>query len=381
MQLLFSDIEENTFHVFSNDCANNFNFEEFMKKNAIQEEARFYSYSIFDYPFETIGEESQQVTVPKVHPDELSLVKRAKLEPLEEIQESTPLKRVKVEGMTEIADDKFDLDKKPMSRTALFFQNSVTGDTKEGDVKFKLEKFITEIDGTIKTILELNHPKKQPDDDILTLLIAKLFSTSYINSSDYATSNHSNDHLSKLLTTYLPMPVMIDYLENRKQKIFGGHDSGFLGKVRPLSDSLTELIMSPTMFNPSTFGSARPGKSPSSIFCYCIQTFLQQIRVMDAMFSYEERNDGIKGLISLDNLKYVGEIIKCTLNLIAYERFKGRSRPAKKPDRLELRQSFERDSKSLTINLRFQEQHAARRRTTWQPWKPLIRPQEGRNSI
>ena len=358
VSLVFSDIQPNSFHVFSNDCAHKVDYEMFLKDNFIKEKSIFHEYSIFDYPFETIGDQDSKVTIepfsenkdllpsfptfmetpvmPEIEKKEMNLRKREPLKsgalkvfsqvPVLLTYDSTEMEKPDLKQPSK--------DFRKGSGAALcehpFYRYKFLG--LEGismDQRTEAETFCAELDSKLKSHLNQAESRVQSDEDTILILTAKIFLLKYLG---FMSELREQDQMTALLRSLIDVDSMVGSIRALRELIPNGES--FNLKLKHFNNLMIGALVNPAGFDVGSLASLRGGKSITAVVSFFVRSLLQQIRLLDAMHSGEKTAIAdLASFVNTDNCTHVEQIIAAVFNIVACQRNKGGSlaTPLKKP--------------------------------------------------
>ena len=340
VSLLFSDIKQNLFHVFSNDCEYRIGYEQFLKDNRIKEDCTFLEYSIFDYPFEnSLDEEHENKVVVEQVKQLQACLNELKGPPLDKEPGLDLLKKRdsraelgSAGGEAESRSQKKLQTAEEEERKARLVMNKFVGmDAVGPETTAAVESFMSDLDSLVKAALDGSEKKKRSDEELIVLLTTRQLVAKYFCFTDKL--YFLEEHFSLVIREKISLSHMTAALQSFRCR--GPASSNDLAqlesaipKLRLFADSLVELIVNPSNFDINSFSSRKGGKSIISVFIFMLKNFLQQSRVLEALYSENSGQNNLRGLIQEDNLRYVADSINCALNFMAYEHFREDSRLA-----------------------------------------------------
>lgn len=303
VQLIFSDIENtSTFHSFVNECPRNVHMNSFVSDNKIHDDCTFYDYSIFDYPFESIGADSQKLHVkglPRV--DEIAeLGKRQRIDAdlIDAVPNRDERKRTKT------THTKLDTGfYKPEDEHA---EPALNHYTSEAHLEKLLDMFLRKPD----IPEESNTLWRSNDEQTVIMASAKLFLRAFFG--------QDADHLSTVLKQFVPVSQMKEMLKMVNQT---GSPKSAAEKLRSYVYFLTELVVNPSAYDPTGSAPLKSAEAFSTVFGFFTRQTIQNIRLLDGLYSGERRRPCAK-LITFDSLPYVETMLWAFFNLLLFERLR-----------------------------------------------------------
>ena len=188
-----------------------------------------------------------------------------------------------------------------------------------------VEGFIADLDSLLKAALDGSDKKRRTDEEMIVLLTTRQLVSKYFCFTDKMF--FLDEHFSLVIRDKISLSNMTAALLSfRNRGLASSNDLSQLDtaipKLRLFSDSLVELIVNPSNFDINSFSSRKGGKSIITVFIFMLKNFLQQSRVLEALYSENSGQNNIKGLIQEENVRYVADSINCALNFMAYEHFR-----------------------------------------------------------
>lgn len=337
MNLIFSDIKANTFHVFNNDCEYKIDYDQFVKENRLKESTSFLEYTIFEYPFDDCEESTHQnrimVELEKINHDN------------ENTKEETPINLFKEDQFLGFNESLRKRDSRPESNFPFDFdfrQKKIKMDMDDRrlmPVKQKfvgldrltyeetsiVDNFVEDINFMIENIVDNLDKKTRTDEDLIVLLTTKELITKYFCFTEKV--KFQEEHFSVIMKNKILMTCMLERLSgllkkgNVQSNEPNTQDNG-LSAIKQLADSLIDLIVNPSNFDLNSFKSKRAGKSVITVFIFMVKNFIQQARVLDAIYSENGSQNQLNGLIQEQNIRYITQTINSALNFMAFEHFR-----------------------------------------------------------
>lgn len=358
VSLVFSDIQPGVFHVFSNDCAHKVDYEAFLKDNFIKEKSTFHEYSIFDYPFESVGDQESRVIVEPLaeRRDFGGFMIKSKLGDFDKkdtnLKKREPMKgstkagsllkstgqvpivltfdagdKIKQEAKTTISEPKF-LPQAPLVENPSYKYKFIGLEGVSTDQKFIADSFLTDLDTKLKGHLEDIEKKGHTDEDSIVLLMTRCFLRKYLG---FSYESRLEEHMIELLRSLIDFNSMLNCIQTLRDQI--PSNDLFLFKLKQFNNLLINALVDPANFDSSSLTSLRGGKSIEPIVSFFVRSLLQQVRLLDSMYSGEKSAPGDLGsFITLDNHHYVDRLLASVFNLVACQRgkFALSSTPVKK---------------------------------------------------
>jgi hypothetical protein len=302
VQLIFSDIENpQAYHSFVNECPRNIHMKSFVSDNNIHDDCVFYDYSIFDYPFENIGPDSQKVSVKGIPVvDELAdLGKRHRIdfELLECIPTRDDRKRTKNAHMK--LDSALIKVDEPLEPTL----NHITSE-------HHLDKLLDLMLRKPEFNDDQQLPWRSADEQAIILSSAKLFLRGYFG--------QDSDHMASVLRKFVPLSQMKELLKKINET---AHPRTAAEKIRSYVYFFTELIVNPSAYDPTGSAPLKSAEAFSTVFGFFTRQTLQNIRLLDGLYSGDRRKACIK-LITFDSLPYIETLLWSFFNLLLFERLR-----------------------------------------------------------
>lgn len=357
VSLVFSDIQPHTFHVFSNDCAHKVDYEAFLRENFIKEQSTFHEYSIFDYPFETVGDQDSKVVVGPVYERQelnellsrphLSDKKDNNLKKREPAKASTKAgTSIKTSSQVPIVLT-FDATDKNKSKTLVSvpepkllqapclpelstYKYKFLGfEAIPAEHKVATEGFISDLDTKLSVHLEDVDKKGQADEETVLMLMARCFLLKFFG---FSNGEKGQDHITELLRSLVDVESMVNCVHILKELVMA--NDGLLQKLKQFNNILINALIKPDSFDNSLLVSLRGGKSIEPVVSFYLRSLLQQVRLLDSMNSGEKTAIGdIGSFITFENYDYVDKIVAAVFNIIASQRGKAglTCTPIKKP--------------------------------------------------
>lgn len=358
VSLVFSDIQPNIFHVFSNDCPYKVDYENFLKDNFIKEKSTFNEYSIFDYPFESMTDQESKIVVDPPKDKQETELLMGKAHQFETEKKETSLKKreplrsgnkggsnVKATSQVPIvltfdATDKMMIIPKMMENEGPI-QRKMSGSELQSfkykflgleglsqDQKCQAENFIADLDIKLLSHFEDVENKGQPDEESINLLIGRTFLLRYFG---FSQENKQEDHMTYLMRSLIDFGSMLSCIQSIRELSVSTDQYSL--KLRQLSNVLINALVNPFGFEVGSLTSLRAGKPIFPLVGFLIRSLLQQIRLLDSMHSGEKTAYGELGaFISSENFQYVEVLIASAFNIISSQRGKTffKSTPIKK---------------------------------------------------
>lgn len=361
VSLVFSDIQPNIFHVFSNDCPYKVDYEGFLKDNFIKEKSVFNEYSIFDYPFESMADQESKILVepPRERLEGETLIGKTMNFETEKKERDTNLKKreplrsgskgasnIKASAQVPIvltfdATNKMKtglkmmeteptLQMKPLMPELSSFKYTFVGfDGLSHDQKVEAQTFVGDLDLKLINHLDEAEIKGQPDEESICLLMARALLLKYLGFSQELSQK---DHMTYLLRSLIDFDSILASI-NLLRELIPSNDQFFL-KLKQFTNILINALVNPYGFEISCLTSLRGGKPILPLASFLIRSLLQQVRLLDSMTSGDKSAVSELGsFVNADNSQYVEQVIIAVLNIIASERSKTglKSTPIKKP--------------------------------------------------
>ena len=276
----------------------------FVVDNQLHHDCHFYDYSIFDYPFENIGSNSQKFHVkgvPKL--DEIAeLGKRVRLDT--ELFESLPTRddRKRTKGAN------LKMDSGPLKLDEDILQPTFNHAPSEAHLEKLLDVLLKKPD--LVTPEEQGLPWRSPDEQAIVLASAKLFLKAYFS--------QDSDHLTTVLRKFVPMSQMKEMIKKANETASPKVASE---KIRSYVYFFTELVVNPSAYDPTGSGPLKSAEAFSTVFGFLVRQTLQNVRLLDGLYSGERRRACPK-LITFDSLSYVENLLWSLFNLLLFERLR-----------------------------------------------------------
>ena len=362
VNLVFSDIQANIFHIFSNDCNYKIDYEQFLRDNIIKDESTFMEYSIFDYPFENISSHESKVTIiPEFTKDDLKkadenpyLRERGKKDNLKKrdpkkADVGQPTSKLQVPVVLT-----FDLDKQEnafQQRQKLQASNleKYRQDLDSMNYKFigmegitvhqasSVEEFLKDLDQRITSNLNLTETGEKMGCSFPNFFMAKELIQAYFGFSQ--TPRLHDNQLRDLLRLHIDTASMISALGNIRDST---SSEPYETKITRFCDVVVGLVIKPNHFKAHDLATLRPGKPITLLLSFFIKSVLQQIEIFDGLYAGTDSRVGAResqSLIHSYNRKYVEQLISTFFNLIACQRINQSSPEPKTPTLIQLGKS------------------------------------------
>jgi len=288
INLVFSDIQSHVYHVFANDSPFTVDYKELFRDAKRREGGTVYEYAVNDYPFEKSLEGIMKTEVEDREIKRMDEEKRkAEIEEMKQLltPDDIPISKIEPLGSSRVQDQLASIN---------------------------TDWFTQDIDTSLKNIWETGGD----DESSIVLLSAKQLVESFKLPED-----HSGNLLSTCLT---PNTVNGLMLSSRSKQ----HTSPLIvQKLKSLTDTMADALIHPKLPSTAPTGLARPPKAISSLLVFLVKSFIQQIRLLDGLYSNDARMNDIRSLVSSSNCKYVEQMIGSILNIIALNRFKAGQQP------------------------------------------------------
>lgn len=351
VSLVFSDIQSQNYHVFANDSGYKVDYDQFLRDNMVKEKSTFFEYSIFDYPFDNIGNHESKVVVDpesSVMVIDSSMVKQSDKNKKDILKKREPkrgeLKKEMVKPQVPIlitfdADNNSESDRKLKNVETQQINISSQEVIRIPRYKFLglpqissghalvAEAFLRDLDQRLSLIAEDQTKKDKLESMTILLILAKQFLLRFFGFSEK--SHLVEDHTTVLLRTNIDINSMINALLLIKESALSGN---YQVKLSQFCDLIAMVLTNPSGYEASSFCTLRCGKSIANVYIFFIKSVLQQIRVLDSLYSGDHNENALtRDLINPNIIRYAEDIIASVFNLIAYRRFKNGRLNLRKP--------------------------------------------------
>jgi hypothetical protein len=188
------------------------------------------------------------------------------------------------------------------------------------------ESFLKDIDQRLCQASEDEPGKYRIDTQIILLLMAKQFLLRFFGFSEKA--HLLEDHVTVLLRMHIDCASMAAALLVVKESCQGGL---YLQKLSQFCDLLIMVLTNPSGFEVTSLSGLRSGKPMANVYVFFIKSVIQQINVLDSIYSRDIREIPGNSMINHEISRYAEDMISSTFNMIAFRHFRQDHSTLRKP--------------------------------------------------
>ena len=347
VNLVFSDIQPSVFHVFANDCAYKIEYDKFLNENFIKEKSVFHEYSIFDYPFEVIGDQETKVIVEPVIQrldyNEFMGNNKKNLETIRDtnLKKREPFKNTLKGGSSVKSTTQVPIvltfDSEKLNNNQKYCHSDVKENQIENisdlpsykhkflgfytapqEQKLIVESLLQVLNNRIRDNLTETDKRVKLDEHSVLFLIGRLFLHKYFG---FSFCREREDHITTLLRHHIDFSSMVECMRLLNES--AATQEIFDTKMTNFNNIMLGVLTNPASFDITSLASLRGGKCTGTLVSFIIRSLLQQVRLFDCMHSGEKNiTADINAFVNLKNHLYVEKLIDSLLNIVVCQKNK-----------------------------------------------------------